>query len=68
MKSFTDYIAEEWGLKMPERTVPGSWFFENHILMVVRCSCCDMTMASPSAWVDDEGYTYCANCVGGNEE
>ena len=63
MRSFTDYIKQEMGLEMPKGNVPGDWFFENRIPMVVRCCCCDMTMASPSAWVDDEGYTYCADCA-----
>ena len=68
MKRFEEYVKEEMEVEMPKGNIPGSWFFENGIPMIVRCSCCDMTMASPSAWVDDEGYTYCANCVGGNEE
>ena len=68
MKSFVDYIAEKWDLKMPEGIVPGSWFKDNHIPMVVHCTCCEMTMASPSAWIDDEGYTYCSDCAGVNEE
>ena len=63
MLSFTDYIKQEMDLEMPQGDVPGSWFYDNRIPMVVRCCCCDMTMASPSAWVDDEGYTYCADCA-----
>ena len=27
-----------------------------------------MTMASPSAWMDDEGYTYCSDCADIKEE
>ena len=57
MKKFEEYVKEEMGIEMPKGNIPGSWFFENHIPMVVRCSYCDMTMASPSAWIDDEGYT-----------
>ena len=68
MRNFTDYIKQEMGLEMPKGTVPGSWFYDNCIPMVVRCCCCDMTMASPSAWVDDEGYTYCASCADVEEE
>ena len=63
MRSFTDYIKQEMGLEMPKGNILGDWFFENRIPMIVRCCCCDMTMASPSAWVDDEGYTYCADCA-----
>lgn len=68
MKSFEDFIAEKWNLKMPKGTISGLWFVENGIPMIVHCSCCEMTMASPSAWIDDEGYTYCASCAGVNEE
>ena len=63
MRSFTDYIKQEMELEMPKGNVPGDWFFENHIPMVVRCCCCEMSMASPSAWIDDDGYTYCADCA-----
>ena len=68
MKSFTDYIKEKLDLEMPKGNVPGSWFADNGIPMVVRCCCCDMTMVSPSAWIDDEGYTYCGTCADVEEE
>lgn len=68
MKSFKQYIKENMDLEMPEGNISGAWFAENGIPMVVRCSCCDMTMASPSAWIDDEGYTYCSDCARVNEE
>ena len=63
MISFTDYIRQTRKIEVPEGTISGSWFAEQGILMVVRCSCCEMTMASPSAWIDDEGYTYCGSCA-----
>ena len=68
MKSFTDYIKDRWNLEMPKGNVSGEWFAKQSIPMVVRCSCCDMTMASPSAWVDDEGYTYCGSCANIEED
>ena len=68
MKSFEEYVAENLEVEMPHGNIPGSWFVENGIPMVVRCTCCEMTMASPSAWVNDEGYTFCADCAGVNEE
>ena len=49
-------------------TGPGDWFSKHGYPMVVRCACCEMTMAIPSAWIDDEGYTYCSDCAGVNEE
>ena len=62
MKDFFSYIKER-GVDVPEGpNIPGEWFSKHGYPMVVRCCCCDMTMAIPSAWVDDEGYTYCADC------
>ena len=68
MQSFKEYIESHGYEKMPESNISGSWFIQNHLPMVVRCCCCDMTMAVPSAWIDDEGYTYCRNCAKVEEE
>ena len=68
MKSFADYIKTNWGVEVPKGTISGAWFAENKIPMVVACTCCGMTMASPSAWIDDEGYTYCGTCTNMEEE
>jgi len=68
MKQFFDYIKETRDIEIPEGNIPGSWFKENHLPMVVRCCCCEMTMALPSAYIDDEGYTYCSDCAGVDEE
>jgi len=68
MLSFKDYIRENRGVEMPQGTISSEWFQENRIPMVVRCTCCGMTMASPSAWIDDEGYTYCTQCAGVKED
>lgn len=67
MKSFFEYVRER-GIDIPEKEIPGSWFSKHGYPMVVRCSYCEMTMALPSAWIDDEGYTYCADCAGVNKE
>lgn len=67
MKSFFDYVRER-GIDIPEKEIPGNWFSKHGYPMVVRCSCCEMTMAIPSAWIDEEGYTYCSDCAGVNEE
>ena len=67
MKNFYQYM-EERGIKVPEHEISGAWFSEHGFPMVVRCSCCDMTMALPSAWIDDEGYTFCGNCADVEEE
>lgn len=63
MKSFEKYLLDNLNLKVPHGTISGSWFADNGIPMVVRCCCCDMSMASPSAWLDDDGYTYCSDCA-----
>ena len=63
MKTFAEYIDQNLCIKMPEGTISGEWFYEHQIPMVVACCCCRMTMASPSAWIDDEGYIYCSDCA-----
>lgn len=62
MISFMDYVKNE-GISIPDGNIPGDWFSKHGFPMVVRCSCCDMTMAIPSAWIDDDGYTYCSDCA-----
>ena len=62
MKSFHEYM-EDRGIEVPKDVIPGSWFSEHGFPMVVRCACCEMTMALPSAWIDSEGYTLCSSCV-----
>lgn len=68
MLSFNDYVRQNMGVEVPKSVISGAWFTENHIPMVVQCCCCGMTMASPSAWMDDEGYTYCSDCADIEEE
>lgn len=63
MKSFREYVEQVLGTEMPHGNISGDWFVKYGIPLIVRCRCCDMTMAIPSAWIDDEGYTYCANCA-----
>lgn len=68
MKSFEQFILDQYGIKMPKGSISGEWFAENGLPMVVSCRCCEMLMASPSAWVDDDGYIYCDNCADVEEE
>lgn len=63
MKAFKDYIKDNYNLTMPEPTVSGDWFTENGLPMIVACTCCGMTMAAPSAMIDDDGQCYCSNCA-----
>ena len=68
MKNFFEYL-EERGIEAPEgNIVSQEWFAHHGFPMVVRCTCCGMTMPLPSAWVNNAGYTYCADCAGVEEE
>lgn len=68
MISFREYLKKN-DIELPETpTISGGWFAKHGIPMVVRCTCCEMTMAAPSAWIDDEGYTYCSDCAKIEEE
>lgn len=62
MKTFRAYILDEFGIEVPHDNIPGTWFSENDIPMVVSCTCCGMTMASPSALIDEDGCCYCSSC------
>ena len=63
MRTAEQYISEEMGIEMPKGEIPGSWFEENDLPMIVQCTCCGMTMALPSAMVSDEGEIFCSDCV-----
>lgn len=65
MKTFTakDWLLKEMNLEMPEGNIPGSWFAENGLPMVVQCTCCCSTMALPSALITEEGFVYCPSCA-----
>ena len=67
MISFFDYVQKH-GIEIPKGNISGEWFSKHGYPMVVRCSCCEMTMAIPSAYIDEEGYTYCSDCAGVNAE
>ena len=62
MRNFRNFIEEEWGIEMPHGNIPGTWFSENGIPMIVACTCCGMTMVSLSALIDDDGQCYCSSC------
>ena len=64
LRTAETYIFEEMGIKMPKGNISGSWFAENRLSMIVRCACCDTSMALPSAMIDDDGTIYCPSCVG----
>lgn len=64
MLTFKDFIKAHYNIEMPTGQIPGTWFSENGLPMIVSCSCCQMTMASPSALVDEDGSIYCSSCGG----
>ena len=63
MKTAKEWLKDELNIDLPNGSINGSWFAENHLPMVVRCSCCETTMALPSAIMDDDGTIYCKNCA-----
>ena len=63
LRTAEKYIWEEMGVEMPKGEIPGSWFAENDLPMIVECTECGMTMALPSALVSPDGHCYCHSCV-----
>ena len=63
MRTAERYIFEEMGVEMPKDNIPGSWFAENALPMIVECACCGMTMALPSAMIVDDGSCFCSSCA-----
>jgi hypothetical protein len=63
LRTAEKYIWEEMGEEMPKGEIPASWFAEQCLPMVVECTHCGMTMALPSALIDDDGCCYCHGCV-----
>jgi hypothetical protein len=68
LRTAETYIFEEMGVEIPKGEIKGSWFAENALPMVVSCTCCGMTMALPSAMIEDDGTIYCPSCANGMEE
>ena len=64
MKTFENFIKDRFNIEMPHENIPGNWFSENGLPMIVACTYCGMTMSSPSALVDDDGHCYCSSCAG----
>lgn len=64
MKTFKQWLKDKYNEEMPKGTVNAEWFFERGLPMIVECACCEMTMALPSALIDDNGKVYCSDCGG----
>ena len=63
MRTAETYLKEEMNIEMPKGEINGSWFAENDLPMIVCCTCCDTSMALPSAMIDDDGTIYCSSCA-----
>ena len=63
MRTVFEWLKDELDIDMPKGDISGEWFAENNLPMIVHCTCCEMTMALPSAMVDDNGNIYCPSCV-----
>ena len=62
MKTFRDYILDEFNIEMPQGKISGEWFSQNGLPMIVSCTCCGMTMSAPSALIDNTGLIFCTGC------
>ncbi len=63
MKTAEQYLKDEMNIEMPKGEINGKWFAENGLPMIVECTCCGMTMALPSAMIDEEGRIFCSQCA-----
>ena len=62
MRTFESYVKEELGIDVPKGNIGGDWFAKNHIPMIVACTSCGMTMASPFALINSDGECFCGDC------
>ena len=62
MKTFIQYWKDRSNEDIPNE-IPGTWFSERGLPMIVACCCCGMTMALPSAVISDDEYIYCESCA-----
>ena len=63
MRTFEQWLKDERGIEMPKGEVSARWFTANCLPMIVHCTCCQSTLALPSAMIDENGYTYCPSCA-----
>ena len=64
MKTFYQWYKDVTGKDISkQKTFSGEWFAEQGLPMIVECTCCRMTMALPTAFIDDDSYIYCSTCA-----
>lgn len=63
MKTFQNWFTKNYpNEEFPKGNINGQWFADHAIPMIVTCTCCEMTMAAPSALINDEGQIFCSGC------
>ena len=62
MKIFSKYWKETTGEDLPGNEIPGTWFSERGLPMIVACRCCTSTTCLASAFIDENGYCFCSSC------
>lgn len=45
-------------------TIPESVFRSLGLPMIVSCTCCEATLALPTAYIDSDDQAYCGDCAG----
>ena len=63
MSDFITWFKKNFNEEIPVET-DMSWWSKRGLPMIVHCTYCETTMALPSAFIDEEGYTYCGTCAG----
>ena len=64
MEDFKTWFQNEWNETVPDDNIESKWFTDHGLPMVCRCANCEMSMILFSAYIDQDGYTYCASCAG----
>lgn len=64
MLTFEDWFKKNFKDEtIPQGNIPAEWFEKHGIPMVVRCTCCGMTMCVMSAYIDEDDQTFCGGCA-----
>lgn len=63
MKTFRNYIRDEFDIEMPPQSeISSAWFFHNGLPLLLACSCCGTAIDSPSALINRTGQVFCSEC------
>lgn len=66
MKKFKDWYKGVTGVEPDYETAQDkiSWCMKRDLPVITSCIHCERTLVIFSAFMDDEGYTYCRSCAG----